>query len=281
MVKLPLLQRRDKNQTLQPLSPLHLHRKATKKQLQLKSNQPPQNPQKQPLQQKKGGGNTNNDVASPTADKANKKGAQKKPPTPANDNESVSTSSTYSSSKIVRKRKKRDPAEPRKELQRGTMKKKNNIVNPVQLQELQQQMVRLQQENDELQKDQLKLAKQAAEKKTTKKPTKSSTKPQLHSTTNNDDVTSEEDEAVDYTIEKNYSVKRFIGHNIKLNDGKGPPNITLKATWKGYPINDPPTMEPWGKMKKYHKRQLVRYVNKHEELKKMVETYQLFNSLKK
>jgi hypothetical protein len=27
-------------------------------------------------------------------------------------------------------------------------------------------------------------------------------------------------------------------------------------------------MEPWGKMKKYHKRQLVRYVNKHEELKK-------------
>jgi hypothetical protein len=48
------------------------------------------------------------------------------------------------------------------------MKKKNNIVNPVQLQELQQQMVRLQQENDELQKDQLKLAKQAAEKKTTK-----------------------------------------------------------------------------------------------------------------
>lgn len=56
VVKLPLLQRRDKNQTLQPLSPLHLHRKATKKQLQLKSNQPPQNPQKQPLQQKKGGG---------------------------------------------------------------------------------------------------------------------------------------------------------------------------------------------------------------------------------
>lgn len=161
------------------------------------------------------------------------------------------------------------------------MKKKNNIVNPVQLQELQQQMVRLQQENDELQKDQLKLAKQAAEKKTTKKPTKSSTKPKQHGTTNNDDVTSEEDEAVDYTIEKNYSVRRFIGHSIKLNDGKGPPNITLKATWKGYPINDPPTMEPWGKMKKYHKRQLVRYVNKHEELKKMVETYQLFNSLKK
>ena len=55
VVKPPLLQRRDKNQTLQPLSPLHLHRKATKKQLQLKSNQPPQNPQKKPLQQKKGG----------------------------------------------------------------------------------------------------------------------------------------------------------------------------------------------------------------------------------
>jgi hypothetical protein len=77
---------------------------------------------------------------------------KKIPPTPANDNESVSTSSTYSSSKIVRKRKKRDLAEPRKELQRGTIKEKNNIINPVQLQELQQQMVRLQQENDELQK---------------------------------------------------------------------------------------------------------------------------------
>jgi hypothetical protein len=161
------------------------------------------------------------------------------------------------------------------------MKKKNNIFNPVQLQELQQQMVCLQEENDKLQKEQLKLAKQAAEKKTTKKATKSATKPQPQSTTNNDDAASEEDEAVDYTIEKNYSVKRFIGHNIKLNDGKGPLNITLKATWKGYAKNDPPTMEQWGKMKKYHKRQLVRYVNKHEELKKVVETCQLFNSLKK
>jgi hypothetical protein len=88
---------------------------------------------------------------------------KKKIPTPANDRESVSSSSTYSSSKIIRKHK--NPAEPRKELQRGTMKKKNNIVNPVQLQELQQEVVYLQQENDELQKDQLKLAKQAAGKK--------------------------------------------------------------------------------------------------------------------
>jgi hypothetical protein len=48
------------------------------------------------------------------------------------------------------------------------MKKKNNIVNPVQLQEL-QQMVCLQEENDELEKDQLKLAKLAAEKKQQRK----------------------------------------------------------------------------------------------------------------
>jgi hypothetical protein len=66
-----------------------------------------------------------------------------------------------------------------------------------------------------------------------------------------------------------------------LNDGKRPPNIALSTTWKGYPKNDPPTMEPRGEMKKYLKRQLVRYVNKHDELKTVVETYQLFNSLKK
>jgi hypothetical protein len=50
---------------------------------------------------------------------------------------------------------------------------------------------------------------------------------------------------MDYTLEKNYSVKRFIGHNIKMSEGRGPLNITLKATWKWYPKSDQPRMEPW------------------------------------
>jgi hypothetical protein len=49
------------------------------------------------------------------------------------------------------------------------MPKRKNSINPVQLQELQQEVVYLQQENDELQRDQLQNAKHAAAKKTKKK----------------------------------------------------------------------------------------------------------------
>jgi hypothetical protein len=90
-----------------------------------------------------------------------------------------------------------------------------------------------------------------------------------------------EDPTLDYTLEENYSVRRFVGHKIKLNEGKGPPVVTLLATWKGYPTEEKPTVEKWGTMKKCHSRQLKRYVKRTEELRKVVETYQLFNKLKK
>jgi hypothetical protein len=53
----------------------------------------------------------------------------------------------------------------------------------------------------------------------------------------------------------------------------------LKATWKEYALTAP-TFEQLGNMKKFHKRQLVQYVNKKADLKKELETYQLFNNLK-
>ncbi len=71
-----------------------------------------------------------------------------------------------------------------------------------------------------------------------------------------DDKTTVEDPTIDYTIQSNYSVRIFVGHKIKLNEGKGPPVITLKATWKGYPTSDAPAEEPWGLMKKSHSRQV-------------------------
>jgi hypothetical protein len=74
---------------------------------------------------------------------------------------------------------------------------------------------------------------------------------------------------------------RFVGHKIKLNEGKGAPVVTLLATWKGYPTEEKPTVEKWGAMKKCHSRQLKRYVKRTEELRKVVKTYQLFNKLKK
>jgi hypothetical protein len=90
-------------------------------------------------QKKRGGGGQieQHHYSIPTASKANNQDAHKKVPKKANDRESVSTSSTY----------------------------------------LSNEMVHLQQENEELQRDQLKLAKQAAEKKITKKATKTATKP--------------------------------------------------------------------------------------------------------
>jgi hypothetical protein len=72
--------------------------------------------------------------------------------------------------------------------------------------------------------------------------------------TNDDDATTVEDPTLDYTLEENYSVRRFVGHKIKLNEGKGPPVVTLLATWKGYPTKEKPTEENWGSMKKCHSR---------------------------
>jgi hypothetical protein len=95
-----------------------------------------------------------------------------------------------------------------------------------------------------------------------------------------DDVTSLEDATVDYTLPKNYSVKRFVSHKLKMKGDKGPLIIELQATWKGYP-GSAPTTEKWGNMKKYHLRQLKRYVNNNPELKKVVQVYQQFNTLKK
>ena len=100
-------------------------------------------------------------------------------------------------------------------------------------------------------------------------------------TNNDDDATTVEDPSLDYTLEENYSVRRFVGHKIKLNEGKGPPVVTLLATWKGNPTKEKPTVEKWGTMKKCHSRQLKRYVKRTEELRKVVETCQLFNKLKK
>ncbi len=42
-----------------------------------------------------------------------------------------------------------------------------------------------------------------------------------------------------------------------------------------------PTEEKWETMKKCHERQLKWYVKRNNDLKKVVETYQLFNNLQK
>jgi hypothetical protein len=89
------------------------------------------------------------------------------------------------------------------------------------------------------------------------------------------------DPTLDYTLEDNYSIRCFVGYQIKLNEGKGPPVVTLLATWKGYPTTEKPTEEKWGAMKKCHSRPLKQYVKRTEQLRKVVETYQLFNKLKK
>jgi thiol-disulfide isomerase/thioredoxin len=81
-----------------------------------------------------------------------------------------------------------------------------------------------------------------------------------------------EDTTIDYRIAEKYSVQRFVGHKIKSND-KGPPIITLMATWIGYPDSESPTEEKWGTMKKCHVRQLKRYVERNNDLKKVVEIY--------
>jgi hypothetical protein len=51
---------------------------------------------------------------------------------------------------------------------------------------------------------------------------------------NDEYETTVEDKTIDYRIAENNSIRRFVGHKIKSND-KGPPVITLMATWKGYP----------------------------------------------
>jgi hypothetical protein len=111
-------------------------------------------------------------------------------------------------------------------------------------------------------------AHEAAKKKLKPKKGKST----ATSVDNDGDETTVEDTTIDYRIEENHSVQRFVGHKIKSND-KEPPVITLMATWKGYPDSESPTEEKWGTMKKCHVRQLKRYVERNNDLKKVVEIY--------
>ena len=92
--------------------------------------------------------------------------------------------------------------------------------------------------------------------------------------------TTVEEPGKDYTDPKNYSVKRFVSHNITFSSKDAPPTITLTCSWKGYGDTvDQSVKEPWGKMKKFHLRQLKRYVNRNQDLKEIVNKYQLYNNL--
>ena len=143
-------------------------------------------------------------------------------------------------------------------------------------QEMQQELLALKAEKSMMIDKGLSSAHEAAKKKMKPKKGKST----ATSVDNDEDETTVEDKTIDYRIAENYSVWRFVGHKIKSND-KGPPVITLMATWKGYPDKESPTEEKWGTMKKCHVRQLKRYVKRNNDLKKVVETYQLFNNLRK
>jgi len=161
------------------------------------------------------------------------------------------------------------------------------------IQKMQQEILALRQEKEDNAKKILSMAQGAAQHidKVRKEKTKDNKekgrnetakvpkgKQKAPTTEQQDDNTTIEDSNIDYTIEKNYSVKRFIGHTIKMRGEKGPPIIQLQATWKGYEGGET-TLEPWGKMKKHHSRQLKRYVNRNPDLKEVTETYQLFNKL--
>jgi hypothetical protein len=161
------------------------------------------------------------------------------------------------------------------------------------IQKMQQELLALRQEKEDNAKKILSMAQGAAQHidKVRKEKTKDNKekgrnetakvpkgKQKAPTTEQQDDNTTIEDSNIDYTIEKNYSVKRFIGHTIKMRGEKGPPIIQLQATWKGYEGGET-TLEPWGKMKKHHSRQLKRYVNRNPDLKEVTETYQLFNKL--
>jgi hypothetical protein len=62
-------------------------------------------------------------------------------------------------------------------------------------------------------------------------------------------------------------VKCISANKITTKGETGPPVIELQPTWKGYEGAES-TTEQWGNMKR-------------SELKQLVETYQLFNKLKK
>jgi hypothetical protein len=125
--------------------------------------------------------------------------------------------------------------------------KSTTAVNVEEVQQMQHEILQLKEQNEKLQNDQVEIAKKVASKKSNNK-----------KIVLNNDETSLEDMTVDYTKPENYSVKQFVGHHISLREGKGPPIIALKATWKGY-ASTAPTDEQWGNMKKFHKRQLLRY----------------------
>lgn len=169
-----------------------------------------------------------------------------------------------------------------KEKQQSTRPSKSTLMTDTELKELQQELLALRAEKNARENSNLALAHAAAKKHKAQNKTKTKTPTPAVTTTNTTEVddTSLEDSAIDYTLEDNYSVRRFVSHKITLSD-KGPPVILLQATWKGYPASEKPTEEPWGLMKKNHIRQLKRYVKRNENLRKVVDTYQLFNELKK
>jgi hypothetical protein len=111
---------------------------------------------------------------------------------------------------------------------------------------LQKELLQLQAEKSARETEELTSAHLAAKKQ----------QKQTTNTNNDNDTTTVEDPTLDYTLEENYSVRRFVGYKIKLNEGKGPPVVTFLATWKGYPTKEKPTVEKWGTMKKCHSRQL-------------------------
>ncbi|MFN9657919.1 MAG: hypothetical protein ACK55Q_19740, partial [Dolichospermum sp.] len=126
------------------------------------------------------------------------------------------------------------------------------------IQKMQQELLALRQEKEDNAKKILSMAQGAAQHidKVRKEKTKDNKekgrnntakvpkgKQKAPTTEQQDDNTTIEDSNIDYTIEKNYSVKRFIGHTIKMRGEKGPPIIQLQATWKGYEGGET-TLEP-------------------------------------
>ena len=86
--------------------------------------------------------------------------------------------------------------------------------------ELQKELLQLRAEKCARETEELTSAHLAA-KKQQKQRNKSNATAKTTTTNNDDDATTVENPTLHYTLEKNYSVRRFLGHKIKLNEGKG------------------------------------------------------------
>jgi hypothetical protein len=83
--------------------------------------------------------------------------------------------------------------------------------------ELQKEVLQLRAEKSARETEELTSAQLAAKKQCNK----SNATAKTTTTNNDDDATTVEDPTLNYTLEENYSVRRFVGHKIKLNEGKG------------------------------------------------------------